>query len=251
MKIVIDKTRAPSDREAGRDRRLRPQRDEGYHNRDEENDAVFTEDGGFRTGDMGYLDDDGFLYITGRIKEQYKLENGKYVVPTPLEEQLKLSPFVPTRWSTATTSRTTSRSSSPNVDAREEVGRASNGVSDERRRRSSSTNPKVRALFKEEVDKHRREFKGFEGVKDFAAHRRGLHDRERHAHAEPQGEAPQGRGEYGRRSRRSTRSTRRRRLRLQPTKALPDALLNHRTDAKTSIFPTRPPARPLRVIRET
>ena len=43
---------------------------------------------------MGYLDEDGFLYITGRIKEQYKLENGKYVVPTPLEEQLKLSPFI-------------------------------------------------------------------------------------------------------------------------------------------------------------
>jgi long-chain acyl-CoA synthetase len=54
---------------------------QGYHNRDEENKAVFTEDGGFRTGDLGYLDDEGFLYITGRIKEQYKLENGKYVVP--------------------------------------------------------------------------------------------------------------------------------------------------------------------------
>ena len=38
--------------------------------------------------------EDGFLYITGRIKEQYKLENGKYVVPTPLEEQIKLSPYV-------------------------------------------------------------------------------------------------------------------------------------------------------------
>jgi long-chain acyl-CoA synthetase len=66
----------------------------GYHNRPEENDAVFTEDGGFRTGDMGRVDDEGFLYITGRIKEQYKLENGKYVAPAPLEEQLKLSPFV-------------------------------------------------------------------------------------------------------------------------------------------------------------
>ena len=43
---------------------------------------------------MGHLDPDGFLYITGRIKEQYKLENGKYVVPSPLEEQLKLSPFI-------------------------------------------------------------------------------------------------------------------------------------------------------------
>ena len=66
----------------------------GYHNRDDENKAVFTDDKGFRTGDLGYLDDEGYLYITGRIKEQYKLENGKYVAPAPLEEQLKLSPFI-------------------------------------------------------------------------------------------------------------------------------------------------------------
>ena len=65
---------------------------QGYHNLPEENEKVFTADGGFRTGDMGYLDDDGFLFITGRIKEQYKLENGKYVVPVPLEEAIKLSP---------------------------------------------------------------------------------------------------------------------------------------------------------------
>ena len=66
----------------------------GYHNLPAENDAVFTADGGFRTGDMGHLDADGYLFITGRIKEQYKLENGKYVVPSPLEEQLKLSTFI-------------------------------------------------------------------------------------------------------------------------------------------------------------
>ena len=66
----------------------------GYHNRPEENAKVLMEDGGFRTGDLGRLDDDGFLKITGRIKEQYKLENGKYVMPAPLEEQLKLSPYI-------------------------------------------------------------------------------------------------------------------------------------------------------------
>jgi len=67
---------------------------QGYHNRPEETQAVLMEDRSFRTGDMGYLDPDGYLYITGRIKEQYKLENGKYVVPSPMEEQLKLSPYI-------------------------------------------------------------------------------------------------------------------------------------------------------------
>jgi long-chain acyl-CoA synthetase len=67
---------------------------QGYHNRDRESRAVFTADGGLRTGDMGYLDQDNYLFITGRIKEQYKLANGKYVVPSPLEDLLKLSPFL-------------------------------------------------------------------------------------------------------------------------------------------------------------
>jgi long-chain acyl-CoA synthetase len=53
-----------------------------------------TADHGFRTGDLGYKDEDGFIYIRGRIKEQYKLENGKYVVPSPIEEQLQLSGYV-------------------------------------------------------------------------------------------------------------------------------------------------------------
>ncbi len=66
----------------------------GYHNRPDENEKAFTADGGLRTGDLGYFDDDGFLYVSGRIKEQYKLENGKYVMPGPLEEQLKLSPYI-------------------------------------------------------------------------------------------------------------------------------------------------------------
>lgn len=66
----------------------------GYHNRPEETAAVMTADGAFRTGDLGRLDADGFLYITGRIKEQYKLENGKYVVPAPLEEELQTSLFI-------------------------------------------------------------------------------------------------------------------------------------------------------------
>jgi len=66
----------------------------GYFNLPEENEKALTADRGFRTGDLGYRDDDGFLFIRGRIKEQYKLENGKYVVPSPIEEQLQLSGYV-------------------------------------------------------------------------------------------------------------------------------------------------------------
>jgi long-chain acyl-CoA synthetase len=66
----------------------------GYYNMPEANDEVFTPDGGFRTGDLGHVDSDGYLYIRGRIKEQYKLENGKYVVPSPIEETLMLSGYI-------------------------------------------------------------------------------------------------------------------------------------------------------------
>jgi long-chain acyl-CoA synthetase len=96
VKIDIDKKAAPGldDPKQGEVLVYGPNVMRGYHNRDEENRAVLMDDGGFRTGDLGYLDDDGFLFITGRIKEQYKLENGKYVAPAPLEEHIKLSPLI-------------------------------------------------------------------------------------------------------------------------------------------------------------
>lgn len=70
---------------------------QGYHNLPEQTEAaIFDLDGkrAFRSGDMGKIDDEGYVKITGRFKEQYKLENGKYVVPTPLEEGLRLSGFI-------------------------------------------------------------------------------------------------------------------------------------------------------------
>jgi long-chain acyl-CoA synthetase len=66
----------------------------GYWQRPEATTQAFSEDGGLRTGDLGRIDADGFLYITGRLGQQYKLLNGKYVVPAPLEERLKLSPYI-------------------------------------------------------------------------------------------------------------------------------------------------------------
>jgi len=67
---------------------------QGYHNKPEATKAVMTPDGGFRTGDRGRLDAEGFLFITGRLKEQFKLENGKYVFPAAIEEDIKLNHYV-------------------------------------------------------------------------------------------------------------------------------------------------------------
>ncbi len=67
---------------------------QGYHNKPEKTKEVITPDGGMRTGDRGWLDEDGFLYITGRFKEEYKLENGKYVHPASIEEDMKLLPYI-------------------------------------------------------------------------------------------------------------------------------------------------------------
>jgi long-chain acyl-CoA synthetase len=93
VRIEID-TQATGDAENGEIVVHGPCVMQGYHNRSKETGEVLRPDRGLRTGDMGRLDAEGYLFITGRIKEQYKLENGKYVVPSLLEEALKLSPYI-------------------------------------------------------------------------------------------------------------------------------------------------------------
>ncbi len=60
----------------------------GYYKNEEENKRAFTEDGWYRTGDVGYMDKDGYIYITGRLKSVIVLENGKNVFPEEIEEYL-------------------------------------------------------------------------------------------------------------------------------------------------------------------
>mgnify|MGYP000289502521 FL=1 len=66
----------------------------GYFGNEEATAEVFTEDGWFRTGDVGCMDADGYIYITGRKKNIIILSNGKNIFPEEIEEHLYTSPLI-------------------------------------------------------------------------------------------------------------------------------------------------------------
>jgi long-chain acyl-CoA synthetase len=66
----------------------------GYYNMPEQTAEVLDEDGWFKTGDIGKIDDDGFLYITDRKKSMFKLSTGKYVAPQNIENKLINSGYI-------------------------------------------------------------------------------------------------------------------------------------------------------------
>ena len=66
----------------------------GYYRKPAETRAVFTADGWFKTGDIGLIDEDGFLKITDRKKELFKTSGGKYIAPSAIEARIKGSRFV-------------------------------------------------------------------------------------------------------------------------------------------------------------
>ena len=67
---------------------------QGYYKDEKQTREAFTEDGYFKTGDIGILDKDNFLFITDRKKEMFKTSGGKYVAPQVIENLAKASQFI-------------------------------------------------------------------------------------------------------------------------------------------------------------
>jgi len=98
-KVVIDKSRVGEDSPDGEIVVYGAQVMQGYHNKPAITKEAMMPDTwngfpGVRTGDRGWLDEEGYLHITGRFKDEYKLENGKYVHPESIEGEIKLIPCV-------------------------------------------------------------------------------------------------------------------------------------------------------------
>lgn len=65
----------------------------GYYENDDATKAVLQEDGWFHTGDLGYVDKDGYLFLSGRKKNVIVLKNGKNVFPEELEAEISALPY--------------------------------------------------------------------------------------------------------------------------------------------------------------
>jgi long-chain acyl-CoA synthetase len=163
-RVVIDRSKG-NDAKSGEIVVYGPNVMQGYFKLKEDTAAVFDADGGFRTGDLGYLDEENYLFITGRIKEQYKLENGKYVVPAPLEELVKLSPFVANVMIYGDNKPFNVALLVPNLDTLKEWARAQ-GIGD-KGDEELIANERVQAKMKEELDRVSVDFKGYERVRKF------------------------------------------------------------------------------------
>ena len=108
-------------------------------------------------GDLGTISADGFISITGRVKELYKLENGKYVAPAALEEKVQLSPYILQAMVFGANHAYNVAVMVPKLDNLKEWAVAHR--IDTANMKGLLTNAQVKTLMRTEIDKHAADFK--------------------------------------------------------------------------------------------
>ena len=137
----------------------------GYWQKPEANSECFDADGWFRTGDIGHLDADGFLYITDRKKELLKTSGGKLVAPQPIENKLKNSRMVGQAALVGDKHKFVSALISPNFAALEEWAASRGIVANDRS--ALVGDDRVIALYAEVVRETNSGLASFETIKRF------------------------------------------------------------------------------------
>ena len=138
---------------------------QGYYKDEEKTKEAFTNEGWFRTGDLGMIDKKGFLHITGRKKEIFKTSGGKYIAPTKLENKLKESFFIDTALIIGENKHFPAALLIPNFIYLQDWCNVHN-IKDEDNQRLIK-HPKVIERFKKEVDICNRSLGQYERIKKF------------------------------------------------------------------------------------
>ncbi len=137
----------------------------GYYKDPEGTAEAIDSDGWFHTGDVGELDEDGFLKITDRLKSILVTSGGKNVAPAPLENALVLSPYIEQVMIIGDKRNFISALLVPNFEKLEAFAEEKSIPS--RDREALVKNPQVIDLFEREVEKAMEQFARFEQVKKF------------------------------------------------------------------------------------
>jgi long-chain acyl-CoA synthetase len=137
---------------------------QGYYHKPEETARVLDADGFYHTGDVGYVDRDGHFYVTDRLKDLFKLSNGKYVAPLQVESLLKQSPLVSQAIVVGSGRKQTGALIVPDWDALKEAMR-DDDVDTERPREELSRDPQVIKRVQRDAVELTRELSDHERVK--------------------------------------------------------------------------------------
>ena len=134
----------------------------GYWNRPDETKAAL-ENGWFKTGDIGQIDTDGYLAVTDRKKDLIKTSGGKFIAPQPIENALKLNPYVGVPAIIGNKRKFAAVIISPNFVRLEQWARE-NGIAFSSRV-DLAANPKVQALYEAAVEEINQNLARFEKLK--------------------------------------------------------------------------------------
>ena len=137
----------------------------GYYKNEEATKEVFTKDGFFRTGDIGEIDDDGYLKITGRIKDLIVTSGGKNISPQNIENSLQASPYIEQVAVIGDNRKYLSALIVPSFENIEKWS-SDRGISFGSHRELVS-NDKVVALFEKEIEEHMRDYARVEQIRKF------------------------------------------------------------------------------------